>query len=161
MFPPTVQWHVLSSSASSARPYILQDYIQKNDDFEDANMLLILRSSYDASKHSWTPYTKEAVEGAISQQQPNDPSMISKTVQQIFILFWPAVLYLALLSIIMSFLLGYRGYNNRAFGLEWTERTMKKEDALILVFFYAAFGWALSNGLVLNSYPASYKDRTV
>lgn len=130
----------------------IQDLVEERDLQEntDPNLLLLIRTSYNHSNHSWTPSTSEAFQAALPSATESS-GFKSVTLQQVYILFWPCVLYIAMLGIALTFIMKYRGYNNSMLGLKWTEASMQKEDALVMIFCYAACGWAMSNGLILNS----------
>lgn len=100
------------------------------------------RLSYHAEKQEWS--TSAAEVAASAARQP----VIS--IQQIRVLFWPLLLYCGMVVIVLMFLLGYRGSRGRVPGMDWTGSSMDKEQAVLLLSLYAAFGWTLSNGLVLT-----------
>ena len=74
----------------------------------------------------------------------------SITLNQYWIPMWTLLLYLVMVAILLTFLVGFRGRSNSIFSLPWTEAAMSKGDATILVCIYAALGWAMSNGFLAH-----------
>lgn len=126
----------------------------------DTDYLLLLRRSYCAHSQEWKMRTSEALppKTAVLPLQPpktavplQPPRQTALTVQQIYILFWPVLFYIGMISIVAAFTVACRGRGNSVLGMSWTEQGMSKGQAVVLICMYAGFGWTLSNGLVINS----------
>ncbi len=144
-----LSWVVMATPAASSQRMIYNNSlcIADLERKEDENTFPVIRLSYNVSTHLWIPETTEALEAAISQAAVGATEVM---VYQVFILLWPLLLYLGMLGVAIAFLLVFRGRANQIAGIPYSDASMSKEDALVYIFFYAAFGWSLSNGMILN-----------
>ena len=122
----------------------IEDFVAKSEaaDAKQYSKLRMLRFRWKSQSQKLLLSMQEALEK--KQWQPE------YTVQELYILFWPLLLYMGMLGVVVAFCIVCRGRNNGIGDNKLTESEMTKTQAVVLIFMYAAFGWALSNGLVLN-----------
>lgn len=115
----------------------------EKDEEKDTRNILVFRMTYNPSSKELMKSSSDAI--IVSQQQQQQV-----TVVQIFILMWPLICYLGMVSILLVFLLGYRGSGNSILGIASTSSAMHNHTAVMLISMYAALGWVMSNGIVFN-----------
>jgi hypothetical protein len=137
-----------AAAATSPPPAVLEEcireFVQKQETVEDDQDLVLAR--VPRQRGWWTQNTQDAIVEHWRTHMDN-PEIV---VRQIYVTFWPAMLWLGMICVVIQFLVFYRGHGNGLGGIQWTESSMEKHSAMLLACTYSALAWTLSNGLVLN-----------
>lgn len=162
----TLSASVACKTISQTPEDCISAFLVRQEAVENVQDLVLVRTSYmpdqqqkqhgwgftmqEALLQAWTNGNKKSATPPVQQTPIAPADADSVVIPQVYITFWPAVCLLGMVVAIMQFVLVYRGSGNVIAGLSWSETSMTKHSAMLLVCIYSALAWTLSNGLVIN-----------